>query len=354
MPVKKIIYILFGLLCLTCVNSIAVVADEALIKNNHLNVRTEPGTHYDAITQVHEDEVYPVIQEQGDWIEIELDNGSGWVSKEYAKLKKAESKDDTTSEEDKRSTNSQPSSITITADHTHLRDGPSIEHDIITFAKKGETFEVNSQSDQWYEVVYNDNTAYIYKNLIDNTSRDVGNTLRDKTIVIDAGHGGHDVGSVSVNGIYEKNITDTTARELEQELTRLGADVILTRPMDQYVFLSGRASLANLHQADAFLSIHYNSFPDSTSVTGINTYYSVDQDKALAKDIQDELIVSAEANDRDIAYGDYQVLRQNYVPSILLELGFISNEETEQLLLTNQYQTKLVTGIINGLIKNMR
>ncbi len=352
MPVKKTILVLFSILCLSLATGIVIVADEVIIKADNLNVRTKPGTAYDTITQVHEDDVYPIIQVKDDWIEIEVDNESGWIFNEYATIKDT---DPTNSDSDADETTEElPSSITITTDQTHLRGGPSTDHDIIAFVNKDETFEVRSQSGQWYEIMYKDDKAYIYKGLIDKSTQNSSHILRDKTIVVDAGHGGHDVGAISVNGEYEKDITDRTARELEKELSRLGANVILTRPMNQYIYLSGRASLANLHQADAFISIHYNSFPDSTSVTGINTYYYADQDKTLAQDIQEELIISSEADDRDIAFGNYQVLRQTSVPSLLLELGFISNEETEQLLLTSSYQNKLVTGIINGLIKNMR
>lgn len=347
---KKTVTLLFALLLISIGLTVTIYADEAIINTNHLNVRTEPGTEYDKVTQVHKDEVYPILDIKGEWIKIQLENGSGWISTEFATVKadKNESPDDNIVSDSNQST------ITITADNTQLRDGPSTENNIIFFADMGTTFEVSGESDHWYEVIHEDDKAYIYKDLINNTPEISGNKLRNKTFIVDAGHGGHDVGAISINGEYEKDITDKTAKELEKELTSLGAEVILTRDIDQYVYLSGRASIANLYQADAFISIHYNSFPDSESVTGINSYYYADHDEKLAKDIQEELINSSQAKDRDIAFGNYQVLRQNYVPAVLLELGFISNEESEQLLLTNTYQSKLVNGIINGLIKNMR
>src|SRR5699024_1186427 len=140
--------------------------------------------------------------------------------------------------------------------------------------------------------------------------------------------------------------------KLKNALTNLGANVHLTRSNDEFIRLGSRVSSANLLGPDAFISIHYNSFPESPSAAGIGSYYYHEDDQALADNIQEEIIQMTEARDRGAIDEDYQVLRHNKNSAILLELGFISNQEEADLLLTNTYQKKLVQGIVNGLVKH--
>lgn len=175
------------------------------------------------------------------------------------------------------------------------------------------------------------------------------NPLRNKTIVIDAGHGGYDVGAVGTTGSYEKDLTYLTAKELESELTILGANVLLTRSRDEFVSLGSRASFSNISNADVFISIHYNSFQEQPEVTGIETFYYYEEYKKLAQHIQEGIIKSTNSRDRGIEQGDLFVLRKNTRPAVLLELGFISNKESETKLKTKAYQKQIVSGIVNGL-----
>lgn len=177
----------------------------------------------------------------------------------------------------------------------------------------------------------------------------VHNVFKDKTILIDAGHGGHDVGAIGAAESYEKDIAFITASELERTLRLLGAKTIVTRKKDDFISLNARTSFSNKSDIDVFLSIHYNSFPEQPDVTGIETYYYHDQHKELAQFIQRGVIQKTNAKNRGISKGDYFVLRENFKPSVLLELGFISNEESEDLLRTNFYQMKIVAGIVSGL-----
>lgn len=320
-----------------------VYADDLIIQTDHLNVREGPSTDFDRVTQVHKDSKYPIIQIQNEWIEIELDNGSGWVTKDYVEIIENE-KNETKALED---TNVE--TIVIINDNTQIRQEATTDSKIIAFAELSTEFKVTAENNEWYEVVLDTGSGYIYKSLVESKQRHHTTPLKDKVIVIDAGHGGYDVGSIGVNGAYEKDITYKTTQELTKDLSVLGAQVILTRQDDNFVRLGSRASLSNIHDTDAFISIHYNSFPELPSVTGISSFYYHDKDKQLAEDIQNEIVKVTEAKDRDIEHGNFQVLRQNFKPAVLLELDFISNPEMEQLLLTNAYQKKLVKGIINGL-----
>ncbi|HLR41310.1 MAG TPA: N-acetylmuramoyl-L-alanine amidase [Virgibacillus sp.] len=332
--IKSAIFIL-SLFLFVIVAVTPISAKQVIINTDKLNVRDGPGTEHKKIDQLHTGDIYQVIQTGIDWTEIQLEASSGWVKTEYITIKE--------------DININEKTITIQHDNTQLRDGPSTDHDIIYFADKGAVFNIVDVHSDWYKVTSKDTTGFVLKELVTNKAGTISDGLKNKTIVIDAGHGGQDVGAIGVDGTFEKDITYKTAQELKQELSALGAEVILTRVKDEYISLGSRTSLANMPNTDAFISIHYNSAPDSPDVTGIGTYYLKEQNKDLAYFIQQEMIKEADAVDRDITIEDFQVLRENYKPAVLVELGFISNQEKEQLLLTNAYQKKLVSGIINGL-----
>ncbi|WP_163970098.1 N-acetylmuramoyl-L-alanine amidase [Oceanobacillus halotolerans] len=317
-----------------------VFANEAIITADHVNVRTGPSIHYEQIGQVHTDEEYPIIQQQNGWVEIEYQNQSGWITSEYVHIQ----------QETESNGNLQKTNIIIQNDNTHIREGASSSYPIVDFVNKGEELSIISQEGNWYEVKDEQIHGYVLKDLVDERNETTStNGFDNKTIVIDAGHGGKDVGAIGASGTYEKDFTFQTALALKEELNLLGANVILTRDEDEFISLNSRASLANRYPTDAFISLHYNSTLDMPDVTGVGTYFYHDQNKSLAKSIQQNIIKETNAKNRDISFGDFQVMRQSRVPSILVELEFISNHEKEQLLLTNGYQKKLVTGIVKGL-----
>lgn len=329
--------------------TIQAKADQVIIDTDHLNVRSGPGTNFEKINQVHTNETYQIIQIQDEWVEIEIGEGSGWITTEYVTIEEELSINDDQSENEEKN---HPTTITISHDNTHVRSGPSVDEDIVMYVEKGQQFEATSENKDWYKISLDEgSTGYIFKDLIGENQPKMNNHLKGKTIVIDAGHGGRDVGAISINGTYEKHFTMKTTAELTHTLTALGANVVLTRSNDEYIGLASRPLLSNVSEADAFVSIHYNSYTASTTVDGIDTYYYNDYDKRLAELVQKEIIHGTNDNDRGINFGDFQVIRQNHQPSLLLELGFISNPEKEELLLTNGYQKRLVKGISSGLEK---
>lgn len=341
---KTSLYIII-ILAVILFSSLTTRAEEVIVNDDHLNVRKGPGTQYEKINQVNSGEKYPVIQIKNDWVEIELPEGSGWVTTDYITIIN-EVDEDEEFEEDALNNNHQV--ITVTNENTHIRKGPSINEKIIDFVNEGTELTVSSENKDWYEIIHKDQKGYIFKSLIDQKLSH-SNQFQNKSIVIDAGHGGYDVGAVGVDGTYEKDLGLLTTQKLERILSLLGADVLLTRNNDSYIRLGSRPILSNYNDTNSFISIHYNSFPELPSVTGIGSYYYQEYNKPLASAIQKGLIKATGAKDRDISFGDFQVIRQNYRPSALVELGFISNLETEKLLLTDAYQKQLVQGIVSGL-----
>lgn len=304
------------------------------VTENSVSIRHGPGTDFQKIAQTNEGDRYTVTQQQTNWTEIQLDNSTGWIHSNYI------SKDEVAIT---------PTKIIIPNPNTHIRSGPSTDEPISHFADKGSTFNVVSSSGNWYEIKNETTHGYIYKSLTKAIPESKKSNFTNKSIVIDAGHGGRDVGAIGATGAFEKNVTLLTAQELQKELTMLGANVRLTRPRDDFIPLNSRISYSNNFKTDVFISLHYNSVPALPHVTGIESYYFQDRNQHLATLIQKGIINTTQSEDRGTSFGDYLVLRQNMKAAILIELGFISNQAEESQLQTTMYQKQLVSGIIQGL-----
>ena len=181
-----------------------------------------------------------------------------------------------------------------------------------------------------------------------------------KIIVLDPGHGGSDPGAIGPTGLQEKQVTLPIAEYLKSILEAKGAKVILTRTTDVDVYgphasgvdeLQARVNVANGNQADAFISIHINSF-SNPNVGGIATYYfdGSDQSKKLASSVQEQIAEHSGFNgDRGIQPGNLYVLRHSLMPSILVELGFISNPKEEGHLKESETQKDFANELAKGL-----
>ena len=181
-----------------------------------------------------------------------------------------------------------------------------------------------------------------------------------KTIVLDPGHGGSDPGAIGPTGLQEKEVTLPIAEYLKSILEAKGARVILTRTTDVDVYgphasgvdeLQARVNVANGNRADAFISIHINSF-SNPNVGGIATYYfdGSDQSKKLASAVQGQIAEHSGFNgDRGIQPGNLYVLRHSLMPSILVELGFISNPKEEGHLKETSTRQEFANELAKGL-----
>ena len=179
-----------------------------------------------------------------------------------------------------------------------------------------------------------------------------------KTIVMDAGHGGRDPGAIGFNGNYEKDINLEITRKLKDELKSKGYKVVSTRDNDEYVENIDRARLANKNRSRVFISIHANSMENNSSTNGIQVLYYPNRESTigdlnnneLAGIMMNSLMNGTGAVDRGIIERpDLIVLNQTKMPAILVECGFISNENEEKLLLTDEYQNRIVDSIVDGL-----
>lgn len=192
-------------------------------------------------------------------------------------------------------------------------------------------------------------------------------SVANKVIVVDPGHGGIDPGSKGANGVIEEDITLEVSRKLATVLGQAGAIVLMTRESDMDLSdpgggslitrkrqdLSRRVALANEHNADAFISVHVNSFKSGPREHGAQTFYQPgsEEGQKLATSIQSELVRLLRNTGRQAKAVDYYTTRNAKMPAVIVEIGFISNPKEEKLMCDIDYQGKLAYVIYSGMVK---
>jgi N-acetylmuramoyl-L-alanine amidase len=211
-------------------------------------------------------------------------------------------------------------------------------------------------------------------------------------VVIDAGHGGHDTGTIGPHGLMEKDLVLDVALRLGSMIgQRLGAEVVYTRSDDAFIPLEDRTKIANDEKADLFISIHANSSPEPTA-TGVETYYfnltadksaldlatrenaasvssisdlndllhkavlktKSDESREFAQKVQASLWgtsvkMNNRSRDRGVRQAPFVVLIGATMPSILAEIGFVSNPHDEKLFNRMDQRTKIAEALFKGI-----
>jgi len=176
--------------------------------------------------------------------------------------------------------------------------------------------------------------------------------LKNIKIAIDAGHGGNESGAKGCSGILEKDLNLKISNKLAQELANHGAKVIKIRNDDSFISLSDRVKIANENDAMIFISIHANALPDNQNPnehSGTSIYYYYDQAKPLANSVLNNMIISSGTNNDKVRQQSFAVVRNTNALSILIETGYLINPNDNWMLEQENYQNKLVEGIIKGI-----
>ena len=169
------------------------------------------------------------------------------------------------------------------------------------------------------------------------------------TVVIDAGHGGEDPGSVWYDR-QEKELTLDLALRIESLLKDRGIHVVLTRREDVYVELDGRAAIANKYPDTIFISLHFNAHPKK-EISGIETYYMSSEGQRLGEMVQTELTRRVNSKDRGVKKESLKVLRLTKCTAILIEGGFLSNRWENQRCSARWYRQILAEEIVQGIMR---
>lgn len=192
--------------------------------------------------------------------------------------------------------------------------------------------------------------SFIVNNINGVLVKEKNNMLQGKTIVIDAGHGGRDGGSER-EGVKEKDINLSIALKVEQLLQSEGAKVMMTRVDDKEVSLKEITQISNKNKADLLVSIHQNAIDDNVTY-GIETWFEKTKSESgrLAELVQESIIESTNGKDRGLKFEEsLYVTKNTEAPSVLVECGFISSNTERELLLNNNYQKSIASGIVKGI-----
>lgn len=172
-----------------------------------------------------------------------------------------------------------------------------------------------------------------------------------KTIFVDPGHGGVDLGACGRQGTREKDINLDVSMRLKELLEGAGAAVVMTRSEDEYIGLYERSFMANYWFADIFVSVHTNNQFNS-SIQGIEVYHYPGryESRLLAEKVLHGLGDSTDFRKLGVKRNDFVVIRETQMPSILVELGYLSNFQEESIIMTPDFREKAALGIFQGII----
>ena len=177
----------------------------------------------------------------------------------------------------------------------------------------------------------------------------VKKTATKGKVVLDAGHGGSDYGAIR-EGINEKDITLDVTQRVASILKSKGYKVALTRSDDTFVSLQDRVEFSENEAPEIFVSIHVNSAV-ATEPKGIETHYYHDYSNELAKTVHSHLMKEIDTKDRGLVKSKFYVINHTTVPAILVEMGFISNEEERAELISDKRKQKTAKAIAEGIIE---
>jgi N-acetylmuramoyl-L-alanine amidase len=170
-------------------------------------------------------------------------------------------------------------------------------------------------------------------------------------VMIDPGHGGKDSGAVGIGGLQEKDIILPISQRVASILQQQGIQAILTRTSDYFVDLAPRVQMARENHVNLFVSIHANSIDNRPDVNGLETYYYSSEGERLAQIIHNSILQSIDIKDRRVRSARFYVLRNNPMPAVLVEVGFVTGDEDARRLATADYQNQMAQAIARGILQ---
>ena len=170
-------------------------------------------------------------------------------------------------------------------------------------------------------------------------------------VMVDPGHGGKDPGAIGIGGLQEKQVILPIAKQVAEILERKGVKAIMTRDSDYFVDLGPRVATAAGYKADVFVSIHANSMGlNRPDVNGLETYYFASP--KLAQTIHNSVLQNIDGiRDRGVRKARFYVLRKSSMPSVLVEVGYVTGREDVVRLRTAAYQKEMAEAIAEGVLR---
>lgn len=332
-----------------------------------LNVRSLPSVDGTIVHKLTHGQIVEVVNQTGDWLLILLDDGEGYINSRYTieagseepELPSVEPTPEEPNEEFVPDITPEQPVVTgdligkVTVKSLNVRSTAGTTGAIVGTLTTGKLVSVLSLDGHWAKIKFDSKVGYVHKSYLKLINQK-GNPLKNRIIVVDAGHGAQDPGT-SKNGVTEKSITLKVSKLVEAKLKNAGAKVLMIRSNDSFLTLEQRTAFAKKNFAETFVSIHVNSA--SSSAKGTETFFDSSsnpnsvESKSLAKYIQSNIVKKANMQDRGVKDNRFYVVRNNNVAAVLVELGFLTNSEDYKKLTSDKYLEIYADSIYQGLVQ---
>ncbi|XRD25615.1 N-acetylmuramoyl-L-alanine amidase [Lysinibacillus fusiformis] len=336
-------------------NALGAVEKEVTTKNA-VNLYVKPTSSAKVISTIKANVKLPVYKTVGGYYLTQVNGLPGYVV--------ANSTTDTV-EEEKPNPNPNPDPGTppvtsgdvlgrVTVANLNVRSQSNSTSAVLFKLNKGEYVQVNSISGYWAEITYNGQTGFVHKSYLKLLNQSA-KPLQNRVIILDPGHGGKDPGTVK-GSVSEKSITLKVSTQVKQLLENAGAKVYMTRTGDTYPSLQDRVDFTQANYGEIFVSVHVNSAANS-SAQGTETYYAIStgdmyqEDIDLATFVNNQIVNNLNMKNRGVKQEQYYVIRNMVIPSILVELGFLTNTEDHNKMTNDQYVNLFAESIYNGILQ---
>jgi N-acetylmuramoyl-L-alanine amidase len=173
------------------------------------------------------------------------------------------------------------------------------------------------------------------------------------TVVVDAGHGGHDAGGIKTNLMPEKGVALDVALRVGTILRKAGLRVVFTRASDVFIPLKQRVAVANAQRNAIFVSIHFNS-GTRLGANGIETFYSSPAGLPLAQRIQRRAMATTTGENRGVKKASFYVIRKTRLTAVLVECGFLTNRQDVARARSATYRQALAAQIAAAILEYRR
>lgn len=325
-----------------------------IVKVPNTTVFKSADANSDVLGTIEQSQKVTIMYQEQDWTQILYSGTAGWVKSSFIQGTDKTS-GSTNASNSSNSSDNDIKKVTVTQPNTKLRIEPDQNGRVVKTAKVGKQFDYLGKDGKWYKVRDSDGSVGYVASWVVTISgtksavKSPATNISEATIVIDPGHGGDDSGAESKKSTYEKNFTLAYAKAIKQQLEKTGARVVLTRSGDDSKSLGQRARLSSKIQADAFISLHFDSSAQANAGSGLTTYYyNKNKDGELADDLNSQLKSLAIGN-RGTAQKDLYVLHYNSQPSVLIELGYINSKSDYKYISSAKYKQQVATDVTNGL-----
>jgi N-acetylmuramoyl-L-alanine amidase len=238
----------------------------------------------------------------------------------------------------------------------NIRSAENATSPILGQLTPGTMITIISINGFWAKINHQGILGYVHKSYLKLYSADANYPLKGRIIVLDPGHGSKDPGT-HYDGYREKDIVLSVGKMVRDKLIAAGAQVVMTRDSDTFLELPERVQVAKDVFAELFVSIHVNSVKNNTTANGTETYFNTStnmnaaESRMLAFEIQQEIVKQAGMYNRGIKDSNFHVVKNNSIPAVLIEMGFLPNKSDRDKMISEHYQNIFAEAIYQG-IKN--